>query len=139
MTREVCLRSSRDGVTLTLSNFVPEDASHLSESFLVEVRCHGLRAEARASSYMASDLGEFFASMAKDWKGWRGERTWATLEDEFRLTASTDALGHVRLGFLLRPSDTDLSWELRGALELEAGQLEAIAQDVRSAWSQPAP
>ena len=139
MTREVCIRSSRDGATMTLSNFVPEDGSHISESFLVEIKCHGLRAEARASSYMAADLGEFFASMAKDWNGWSGQRSWGTLEGEFQLTASADSLGHISLGYVLRPQNTDFSWELKGTLELESGQLEAISQEVKSAWGQAAP
>ena len=139
MTREVSIRSSRDGVTITLSNFVPEDSSHISESFLVEIRCYGLRGEARASSYMAPDLGEFFTSLANDWKGWNGERTWATLEGEFQLVASADSLGHVRLGFFVRPPDTGFNWELRGALEIEAGQLEALSKEVNAAWSQDAP
>jgi hypothetical protein len=124
---------------MTISNFVPEDESHISESFLVEVKGYGLRTEARASSYMAPDLDSFFASLAGDWKGWKGERTWATLEGEFQFTATTDSLGHVRLGYFLRPPQTGFNWELRGALELEAGQLEAIAKEAKSAWRQTAP
>jgi len=134
MTREIAIRSSRDGVTLTLSNFAPEDPSHVSESFLVEVKAYDVRAEIRASTYMAPDLGQFFASLARDWRGWRGERKWGTLENEFELVATADTVGHVRLGYAIRPPFTDLHWELRGALELEAGGLEAIAAEVASVW-----
>ena len=80
MPRELVLKSSRDGVTLTLSNFVPETGSPMSESFLVEIKAYDLRAEARASSFMAADLGVFFKSLADDWRGWKGERRWSTLE-----------------------------------------------------------
>jgi len=138
MSREVVIRSSRDGVTLTLSNFVPENGSPTSESFLVEVRGYDIRSEARASSFMAPDLGEFFASMASEWRGWTGEKTWATLDRELELTATADSLGHIRLAFFLRPADTGFNWELRGALELGAGQLEAIAHDVKAAFGQDA-
>jgi len=95
MSREVCIVSARDGLSLTFSNFVSEDASHISESFLVEVKAYDMRAEARASTYMANDLGAFFQSIATEWKG----------------------------------------WEVRAALELEAGQLDGIAQDVQLAWN----
>jgi hypothetical protein len=84
---------------------------------------------------MTADLGEFFTSLAKDWKGWQGERTWATLEDEFQLTASSDSLGHVRLAYRIRPPHTGFNWELRGALELEAGQLESLALQAAEAWN----
>jgi Family of unknown function (DUF6228) len=134
MTREFSIRSSRDGVTLTLSNFVIEDPSEVSYSFLVEVKNYEIRAEARSSSYMAPNFGDFFSSLAKDWKGWDGERSWATLEGEFELAATSDRLGHIQLRFFLRPAYTGLHWELRGALELEAGQLDSIAQEAREVW-----
>lgn len=104
MSRELCIRSARDGVTLTLSNFVYEGEDSMSDSFLVEVKAYDLRAEARASTFMAADLGQFFTSLAKDWKGWRGERTWATLEGEFELTATTDPLGNRKAShWMLKP------------------------------------
>jgi primase-polymerase (primpol)-like protein len=76
--------------------------------------------------------------MASEWRGWAGEKTWATLEGEFELTATADSLGHIRLGFFLRPADTGFNWELRGALELDAGQLEAIAHEIKAALGQDA-
>jgi hypothetical protein len=135
MSRELCIRSARDGVTLTLSNFVCEGADSMSDSFLVEVKAYDLRAEARASTFMAADLGQFFTSLANDWRGWQGERTWATLEGEFELTATSDPLGHVRLAYFIRPPHTGFNWELRGVLELEAGQLESLSLDAQAAWN----
>lgn len=137
MSREVCIVSARDGMSLTLSNFVSEDASHISESFLVEVKAYGMRAESRASTYMANDLGAFFQSIAIEWKGWKGEKLWSTLENELELKATSDSLGHVRLEFVLRKPHTGFNWEVRAALELEAGQLDGIAQDVQLAWNAP--
>jgi hypothetical protein len=137
MPREASIVSARDGLRLTLSNFVSEDQSHISESFLIEVKAYDVRAEARASTYMAEDLGKFFQSIADDWKGWKGSKSWSTLESELELAATSDSLGHVRLEFVLRKPHNGFQWELRGALELEAGQLDRIAQDVRLAWNAP--
>ena len=134
MNGTVEIRSARDGVILTLANFVSEDSSALSESFLVSVQNHELRAEARASSFMAASLGKYFRDIAEHWRGWKGEKSWATLEGEFGFSATADNTGHVRLSYFLRPPYTGFQWELRGALELEAGQLDAIAAGVELAW-----
>lgn len=135
MLREVSIVSARDGLSLTLSNFVSEDASNISESFLVEVRAYDICVETRASTYMANDLGAFSRAIATDWKGCKGDKVWSTLENEFELKATSDSLGHVRLEFVLRKPHTGFEWEVRAALELEAGQLDRIAQDVQLAWN----
>jgi len=134
MTRIVELRSARDGMTIVFSDFVPEDSSSLSESFLVTIKSHEIRAETRASSYRSVSLAEYFRDIAENWRGWNGRKHWATLEGELEFTATSDKTGHVRLGFSLRPPYTGFHWEVRGALELEAGQLDAIAEEVQQAW-----
>jgi len=135
MLRTIEIRSVHDGTVLALSNFVAEDDSAISESFLVSVQNHQLKAEARASSYFAPDLAKYFDLMAKEWQGWEGERNWASLEGEFELKASMDKMGHVTLKYFLRPPHTGFHWELKGAIEIEAGQLESIAKEVRRAWA----
>ena len=89
----------------------------------------------RASSFMASSLSAYFNDIANSWRGWEGEKKWATLEGELEFTATADNIGHVKLGILLRPPYTGFQWELRSALELEAGQLDAIAEEVTFAWN----
>ena len=134
MSESVEIRSARDGMTLTLSNFVYRDNSPLAESFLVTIQSGEVRAETRASSYMATSLGEYFRDIAANWSGWKGEKNWETLEGEFKLTATADSTGHIRLGFSLRPPYTGYHWALCGALELEAGQLDALATDISLVW-----
>ena len=137
MTEPVEIRSARDGLRLTLSDLVEENGTALSDSFVVKIQSYEVRAEGRASSFMAADLGDYFQEIAENWRGWSGEKKWRTLENEFELTATADNTGHVRLEFFLRSPYTGYQWELRGALELEAGQLDSIANEVRSFWSAP--
>jgi len=137
MTEPVEIRSARDGLKLTLSDLVEQNGSSLSDSFVVTIQSYEVRAEARASSFMAADLGDYFQDIADNWRGWSGEKKWATLENEFELAATADNLGHVRLEFFLRSPYTGYQWELRGALELEAGQLDSIANEVRLFCSAP--
>jgi hypothetical protein len=119
---------------LTLSDFVGDDNSALAESYLVTVQSHDLRAETRASSFMAPSLSAYFHDIATHWRGWKGEKKWGTLEGEFELSATADSTGHVRLAYSLRPPYTGFHWALNGALELEAGQLDRLAAEVQLAW-----
>jgi len=137
MNRTVEIRSARDGMKLSLSDLIEEGGSALSGSFLVTIQNYEVRAEARASSFMTTDLGDYFQEIAKNWRGWPGAKKWETLENELELSATADKTGHVRLEFFLRPAYTGYHWELRGALELEAGQLDSIAQEVSFFWSAP--
>lgn len=130
----VLIRSSRDGALLKLSHFVGQENSAEADSFVVLAQRGDLRAEAMVSAYMAPHLGEYFESMAADWTGWTGTKDWSSLEGEFTLSAKSDNTGHITLSYFLRPPYTGFHWELKGALELEAGQLSAIAQEVGTAW-----
>ena len=134
MNKTIEIRSARDGVALTLSNFVWEDRSVLAESFLVSIKNYEVQAETRASSFMAPSLRDYFQDIATCWRGWEGEKRWATLEGELELTATADKTGHIRLAIFLRAPYTGYHWELRSALELEAGQLDSIASNVSAAW-----
>ena len=132
------LRSIHGDTSLTLSDFHPEYQSADADSFLVSVASGSWRGEVRASSFMASDLGDFFHGLALSWRGWEGERNWSTLEGEFTLCATSDRLRHIRLAFALSQPSIDLGWELKGALELEAGMLESAAKQVSAVWRQNA-
>jgi Family of unknown function (DUF6228) len=134
MNRTLEIRSAHDGMLMTLSNFVAEDNSSDAYSFLVVIQSYEVRAQAKVSSYRAPDLAKYFEDIASNWRGWRGEKCWSTLEGEFALAAKSDSTGHVRLSFTLQPSFGDFHWELRGALELEAGQLPGIAESAAVLW-----
>jgi hypothetical protein len=72
--------------------------------------------------------------MARDWMGWQGTKTWAALEDELRIEASTDHTGHTSLVITMRDYSDPANWRLKATLELEAGQLLELAKAVRMAF-----
>jgi Family of unknown function (DUF6228) len=108
---------------------------------------------------------KFFSEMARDWRGWDGERTFTArspgaLADSFRLGASADGRGHVRLiaevgqpwlpeketaeyetHVGLSDPDEGGTWAASVGLVLEAGQLDDYAADVASIGlsSEPGP
>ncbi len=75
-------------------------------------------------------LGDYFASVEQDWRGWKGEKTWESVEGELSLTAIHDGLGHITLTAELRNrfNPPSRQWLARGALSLEAGALGPLAQ-----------
>lgn len=74
-------------------------------------------------------LGVFFRRLSDDWRGWDGERTWASIEGAFDLTATHDGLGHVALRVRIRSGQCDDDWTATGVVRLDAGnQLARVAR-----------
>jgi hypothetical protein len=75
--------------------------------------------------HTVAPIGEFFAALAADWRGWAGERTWGG--GDITLTATHDGLGHVTL--IVELEEKYDHWRARGELTLEAGRLDQVARD----------
>jgi hypothetical protein len=99
---------------------------------------------------------KFFSEMARDWRGWDGERIFSArapgaLADSLRLGATADGRGHVRLiaeagqpwlpeketaeyetHIGLPDPDEGGTWAASVCLVLEAGQLAELAADTES-------
>ena len=76
-------------------------------------------------------LGGLFESIARDWKGWDGERDWASIEGDLTISASSDKLGHIRLDVAVRNNDFENDWKLDAPIYLDAGGLDRIASEVK--------
>jgi len=128
------IKSVRDGSTLVFADFEPEYAGADSKSFVVKASTRGWAVEQRVSAYLAADLGKYFSELAMHWRGWKGTKTWSTLECELELTASSDSVGHVKLAFSINQGFSGGNWRLQGELELEAGALESLAKEAQNVW-----
>lgn len=104
--------------------------------FAVEAVADGLRARIDSVTVSvwngAGDLIDFLAELARDFRGWEGERVW--LNNRLVLTAMFGAGGHVHLRWTLRLNPfTEDTWECSLTTTLEAGeQMTALANDARS-------
>ncbi|OLZ63743.1 permease [Streptomyces amritsarensis] len=80
----------------------------------------------------AGDLTEFLDGLAKDFRGWKEDRSWVT--SRLALTAAFHSGGHVQLSWLLRRGTfAEDAWECSVTTTLEAGeQMSKLASDVRS-------
>lgn len=108
-----------------------------------EVRAAGLMAQTTVTldSDEEGDLAGFFGGLARDWKGWEGERRWLALEAEMAVEAWHDGRAHVMIAVTVkRPWLTYAqdAWSARVVFTLEAGeQLTAVARDLAFLLREP--
>jgi hypothetical protein len=117
------LESSREG-HLELRNEGPE-------WWRATLTLPGLSATARVDRFSPDGEhtpGVFFRRLADDWRGWDGERTWASIEGAVDLAATHDGLGHVALRVRICGGQFEHDWTVTGVVWLDAGQLAQTAR-----------
>jgi|GEM_PF-410385 len=129
------IKSVRGGGELKFSNPEPISSPGPVEYFLISLKLEGLDAAVRVYTppFYGSprELAALFDDLAKSWRGWTGEKSWGSLEDEITFCCTCDKLGHIAVSARLRNHLLYPSWEASGVLEVEAGQLDSIARAVR--------
>lgn len=123
---EVEFKSPRDGSVLRFA-IVERHAEEIE--FEVSVRTPWFAGRAPASTYLNGSPSSIFSSMAEAWRGWEGQKSWQDLEARVSLIGEANSTGHVRLTVELKGHDYET--HLRVVLGYEAGQLEAMAGEVR--------
>jgi len=114
----------------------PGGDAYSAGGFVVEADTEGLTV---TRSVFMLEMGwdaliSFFDDLAASWRGWEGEKVWASIEHDLRLTAVEDDLGHVRLSFTIRNGPIP-SWTVQVLdVIVDAGEeLSALARAV-SEW-----
>lgn len=103
------------------------------DSYLVDLTARDFAASFEAGNHPAGTSPEvFFAELAQDWSGWKGAKQWASFEQEFQLSATTDLTGHVTLVVQRDAPRELLGWSATFSLMIEAGQLAALADGFRT-------
>jgi hypothetical protein len=74
-----------------------------------------------------SSLPDWFADLSAPWRGWAGERVWATYEGGLRLSCTHDGLGHIQTHVRLREASLQ-AWSVEADIPLDAGQLDEVAR-----------
>ena len=124
------IRCSRSDSRLVFSGEVPRNLSGYDGcTFEVALAGHPLSASVAVYDIQPRGWSEFFASLARDWRGWSGEKSHESLEGHLRASATCDPLGHVSLRVALRGDFGGSNWRAEHTLFLEAGQLERIAKE----------
>nr|WP_315233726.1 DUF6228 family protein [uncultured Albidiferax sp.] len=119
------LKSPHDGSVLAFQVTRRDGAE---TEFEVSVRTPWFTGRAQASTYHNGSPTGMFSAMAREWRGWAGEKHWQDIDNQVSLSATTDATGHIGLTVELRGNTQGNL--LRTILQYEAGQLEEIAEAV---------
>jgi hypothetical protein len=100
-----------------------------NDSILAELDCGALSASRRFSCFTDSQgLATLFSELAAFSTPWSGQRVWESIEGDFSLTATCDALGHVTLASRISHNAGGAEhWHVSAALVCEFGQLHAIS------------
>ena len=105
--------------------------SRNGDYFIASIDGDGPQAAVRVWGYTDCELlVDLFESIARDWRGWQGERTWSSIEGEFHIAVSTTSTGRVTIAVQLAHNDGEDGWRLTIPVFAEAGQLESIARHV---------
>jgi hypothetical protein len=124
--RSVEIRSTKGRRILRFHN-------HSGDYFTASIEGDNLKASRRVWGYTDCEfLVQLFEGMARDWKGWQGERNWESIEGELKIAVSMRITGQVTIAVALRHFDGEDDWRLDVPVFTEAGQLESIAHEVAS-------
>ena len=94
--------------------------------------CGALQASLRFYEIRLGGLAEYFEALAKDWRGWSGERRWESLEGDVALIAAQDGHGTIGLRAYLRTETfAQHRWNATAELLLDAGGLDHLARRAR--------
>jgi hypothetical protein len=94
--------------------------------------CGPLQASLRFYEIGLGGLAEYFEALARDWRGWSGERLWTSLEDDVELVAAHDGHGTIALKARFRTEAfAQHRWTASAELLLDAGGLDRVAREAR--------
>lgn len=82
-----------------------------------------------AAGPLEASLADFFAELAAAWRGWAGQREWASYEGGLTVSCAHDGLGHVNIDVRLAEANRR-AWIVEAAVPLDAGQLDRVARDL---------
>ncbi len=99
--------------------------------FLASVSAGFFSGKVEATTFVSGAPTLLFDEMAADWKGWKGEKSWQSIDGSLTLKAVSDSTGHVQLIVAMENFLDHLSV----TLHLVAGQLESISRQVREVFA----
>lgn len=126
----VNIQSIRDGASLVLA----AENYPVSDQFSFTLITPVASVSGSASTYVVGSPALFFDQLAASWRGWEGPLRWSPLENEIKITATSDRLGHIELLVELSDQAYPPVWEFRYRLQLEAGSLENLAQRIKQVF-----
>lgn len=132
MTDRVEIKSSEGPACLTLSEPQKDSGESPIVYFAASVRDTNLRAVSRVYAYGAENIASLFEDVARNWRGWEGEKSGGSIEGDLSLTCESDLLGHTFVRVTLASGPYDHNWRVEVTIRLDAAQLDGVAKQLRS-------
>jgi hypothetical protein len=133
--------AGRNGVRLEFRPVVNRVADHPDQlpRWRVSLVGPGVSAEVEApeASWEPQSLADFLGDVARDWRGWDGERAWQSEETELRLTVRHNRINTVLMQVELEDGAPP-RWRCETELELDPGAFQQLAEDARELGDPPA-
>jgi hypothetical protein len=81
----------------------------------------------------APELVRFFDEMAAEWRGWQGRKVFKSAEDDLRIEATADRMGHIQLRITISNDvpPPDDQWQVSVSIWLEAGGMDFLARRMK--------
>lgn len=132
MDDRVEIKSSEGSARLTLSEPETVRGGDPPGYFTATVSDTDLRAVSRVYAYGAASIADLFEGLARDWRGWEGERSGGSIEGDLLLDCTSDRLGHTFVRVTLIAGSYDHDWRAEISIRLDAAQLGGLAKQTRS-------
>jgi hypothetical protein len=101
--------------------------------FLVRARGEWVSIETSVRTWGGDGLDTFLSSLAEDFRGWEGTRTWRSLERDLTLSAEHRPGGHVHLRWGIHDHPPSEDWQFEATTVHEAGEeMRNLATEIRA-------
>lgn len=113
------------------------DDPYADSRFIVELRDSGLHVERKVFMFEFDweNLAAYFLDLEESWKGWEGEKSWWSVEQDVAIVATSDGLGHCHLQITVRDGPNPTWQASMSDLKVDAGEdLSRSARSVRE-WT----
>lgn len=131
------LKDVRSDAALRLSALAITPGAEDHFVFNAAFEAMGATVYCAVDDYYLERWGNFFSDVASCWRGWSGNKTCSSTNDAFRLSMTTDALGHVEVSVTIGSPYVTPVWTFTGKLAIDAGQLEAVARSAVHFFAKP--
>jgi hypothetical protein len=101
------------------------------DSFTAILESDGLSAASEVDGFIFDPVIMLFNEVAKQWRGWDGEKTACSCDDKLHFSCTSDGLGHTFLRTKLVSGINDEDWEVQATLRLDTIQLEQIPNQLK--------
>ena len=131
MTDRVEIKSSEGAACLTLSEPEADRGGDPPGYFTATVVDANFRASSRVYAYGAGNIADLFEDLARNWRGWEGEKSGGSIEGDLCIDCESDRLGHTFARVTLTSGPYDRCWRAEVTIRLDAGQLDGLAKQAR--------